>query len=147
MGARFQQTRRTLCPIVQHRTGSRAQKAPGQLPLLASMVDGILANTAEQHQTFTEVKAKPHVLDDDIVNRAIRLYQAQLDDLWFYEEQLARWQKESLTASQRQEVNRLAGQLPPGAPRARELSETILELLDEIEDGTINRILGKVTSS
>ena len=110
-----------------------------QLPLLASMVDGVLANSEEQHETFAHVRAKPHVLDDEIVNRAIHLYQAQLDDLWFYEEQFARWRKEPLTAGQRQEVNRLAAQLP----RIRELSEAILALLDEIKRGTINRILEK----
>jgi ribosomal protein L16 Arg81 hydroxylase len=106
-------------------------------------VDGVLANSEEQHETFSHVRTKPHVLDDEIVNRAINLYQAQLDDLWFYEEQFARWLKEPLTAGQREEVNRLAGQLPPGAPRARELSEKILALLHEIKRGTINRILEK----
>ena len=110
-----------------------------QLPLLASMVDGVLANSQEQHETFAHVRAKPHVLDDEIVNRAINLYRAQLDDLWFYEEQFARWRNEPLTASRRQEINRLAGQLP----RIRELSEAILAMLDEIKRGTINRILEK----
>jgi hypothetical protein len=99
----------------------------------------VLANTEEQHQTFTELRTKPHVLDDELVSRATRLYQAQLADLWFYEEQFARWQKEPLTNSQRQEVKRLASQLP----RIRELSEAILVLLDEIKEGTINRILEK----
>jgi hypothetical protein len=42
-----------------------------------------------------------------------------------------------LTASQRQEVNRLNAQLP----RIKELSLAILELMDEIKDGTINRIM------
>ena len=82
-----------------------------QLPLLASMVDGVLVNTEEQYETFSEVKDRPHVLDDDIVNRAIKLYQAQIDDVWFYEEQFSRWQAQSLTANQWQEVNRLKAQI------------------------------------
>ena len=110
-----------------------------QLPLLASMVDGVLVNTEEQYQTFSGVKDRPHVLDDDIANRAIKLYQAQIDDVWFYEEQFSRWQAQSLTANQRQEVNRLKAQLP----RIKELSQAILELMDEMKDGTINRILEK----
>jgi hypothetical protein len=44
-----------------------------------------------------------------------------------------------LTANQRQEVNRLNAQLP----RIKELSQAILELMDEMKDGTINRILEK----
>jgi len=111
----------------------------GQLPLLTSMVDGVLANTEEQYQTFVSVKDRPHVLDDDIVNRAIRLYRAQIDDVWFYEEQFARWLAEPLTGAQRQEVNRLNAQLP----RIKELSQAILELMDEMKGGTINRILEK----
>lgn len=110
-----------------------------QLPLLTSMVDTVLENTEEQYQTFASVKDRPYVLDDDIVNRAIRLYQAQIDDVWFYEEQFSRWLAEPLTDLQRQEVNRLNAQLP----RIKELSQAILELMDEMKDGTINRILEK----
>jgi hypothetical protein len=68
-----------------------------QLPLLTSMVDTVLENTEDQYQTFVSIKERPHVLDDDIVNRAIRLYQAQIDDVWFYEEQFSRWLAEPLT--------------------------------------------------
>jgi hypothetical protein len=44
-----------------------------------------------------------------------------------------------LTDLQRQEINRLDGQLP----RIKELSQAILELIDEMKDGTINLILEK----
>ena len=110
-----------------------------QLPLLTDMVDGVLENTEEQYQTFSEVKNRPHVLDDDIVNRTLRLYQAQLNDLWFYEQQFARWLDESLTRQQRQEVNRLNDQLP----RIKELSQAILKLMNVMKEGTINRVLEK----
>jgi molecular chaperone GrpE (heat shock protein) len=110
-----------------------------QLPLLTSMVDDVLENTEEQYQSFAAVKDRPHVLDDDIVNRAIRLYQAQIDDVWFYEQQFARWQAEPLTDSQRAEVDRLSAQLP----RIKELSQAILNLMDEMKDGTINKIMEK----
>lgn len=110
-----------------------------QLPLLTAMVDGVLENTEEQYQTFESVKDRPHVLDDDIVNRAIKLYRAQIDDVRFYEEQFARWLAEPLTEDQRREVNRLNGQLP----RIKELSQAILDLMDKMKHGTINRILEK----
>jgi len=50
------------------------------LPLIASLIDGTLENTEEQYQTFSEIKHKPHILNDAIVERTIKLYQAQLDD-------------------------------------------------------------------
>ena len=110
-----------------------------RLPLLVSMIDDVLENSEDQFETFSEVRDKPHVLDDAIVARAIRLYEAQLEDLWLYEEQFGRWLKQSLTDDQRGEVERLLGQLP----RIKQLSEAILELLDEIKDGTIDKVLGK----
>lgn len=51
------------------------------LPVVAMMIDEVLQNSEEQHETFSEVRDKPHVLDDAIVLRAIRLYKAQLEDV------------------------------------------------------------------
>ena len=95
------------------------------LPVVALMIDGVLQNSEEQHETFSEVKDKPHVLDDATVSRAVRLYKAQLEDVQLYEQQLKRWQMQPLTGDQRREVDRLLGQLP----RIKQLSEAILEML------------------
>ena len=109
------------------------------LPVVAMMIDEVVQNSEEQHETFSEAKDKPHILDDATVSRAIRLYKAQLEDVWLYEEQLKRWQEQPLTGEQRREVDRLLGQLP----RLKQLSEAILEMLDEIKEGTIDRIMAK----
>lgn len=109
------------------------------LPVVALMIDEVLQNSEDQHEVFSEARDKPHVLDDAAVSRAIRLYKAQLEDLRLYEEQLKRWQMQPLTGDQRGEVDRLLGQLP----RIKRLSEAILEMLDEIKEGTSDRVLGK----
>jgi hypothetical protein len=109
------------------------------LPVVAMMIDEVVQNSEEQHETFSEVKDKPHVLDDATVSRAIRLYKAQLEDVQLYREQLTRWQAQPLTGDQRREVDRLLGQLS----RLKQLSEAILEMLDEIKEGTIDRIMAK----
>jgi hypothetical protein len=108
-----------------------------QLPLLASMVQGILENTEEQYQTFLEVADKPHVLNDAIVQRAQRLYTTQLDDANLYEAQTKHWQQEKMTTAQQKTVDKILENLT----RIRELSRTILRLLSEIEKGTIDRIM------
>jgi hypothetical protein len=121
-------------------TESKPQWQPlSLLPVVAMMIDEVLQNSEKQHETFSEVKDKPHVLDDATVSRAIRLYKAQLEDVQLYREQLTRWQMQPLTGDQRKEVDRLLGQLP----RIKQLSEAILEMLDEIKEGTIDKILGK----
>jgi hypothetical protein len=109
------------------------------LPVVAMMIDEVVQNSEDQHETFSEAKDTPHVLDDATVSRAIRLYKAQLEDVQLYREQLTRWQAQPLTGDQRREVDRLLGQLP----RLRQLSEAILEMLDEIKEGTIDKILAK----
>lgn len=109
------------------------------LPLIASLVDGTLEDTQEQHQLFLDAVPKPHVLDDYTVQRAQRLCQAQLDDLWFFEEQCRRWSNQQLSSTQHQEVKRIVAQIG----RIRELSQTILGLLAEIRKGTIDRIMEK----
>jgi hypothetical protein len=109
-----------------------------QLPLLASVIDGVLAGSQKQYQTFLSIQDGPHVLDDALVSRVINAYTTQRDGLWLYEEQLARWLAEPLTAAQRQEVTRLKEQLP----RIQELSQAILGLMEKMKGGTIDQVLG-----
>jgi hypothetical protein len=110
-----------------------------ELPLIASLIDGTLANTEEQYQTFSEIKNKPHVLDDAIVERTIKLYRAQLNDHCLFEEQIRLWSDSELTSRQRQEVERLSA----GLVKLKEKSEAILKLMDTIKDRTIDKILAK----
>ncbi len=110
-----------------------------KLPLFTSMIHDGLAHTEEQYETFLKAKAKPHVLDDAIVNRAERLYKAQREDVKLYERQLTWWQEETLTDSQRKQVEGLLAKLP----QIKERSGAILELLAEIQKGTIDRIMEK----
>lgn len=109
------------------------------LPLVALTIDEAVQNSEEQHEAFSEAKDKPHVLDNETISRAAQLYKAQLEDMRLYEEQLKRWQMQPLTGDQRGEVDRLLDQLP----RIKQLSATILEMLDEMQENTTNRGLDK----
>ena len=79
------------------------------LPTIATHIDGMLKAAQEQYQSLLLVKAKPHVLDDYTVNRVKKVFTEQQNDLWLFEEQLARWKSGSLTGEQRTEVERLVG--------------------------------------
>lgn len=59
------------------------------------------------------------------------------DDLVRFDAQLRRWQAGPLTASQRRDVTRLAGQLA----QLRTAVEAILSLAAELAEGTIERVL------
>ena len=45
-----------------------------KLPLVASMIDGALAETQEQYQTLLEARPRPHVLDDYTVGRVTKVF-------------------------------------------------------------------------
>lgn len=108
-----------------------------QLPLSASLIDGMLESAEQQHQTLLEAQPRPYVLDDYTVGRVRAAFMAQRDDLWLFEEQLRRWDTEALTPAQRRKVDRLANQLI----RLQKAIAAILALADELAGGTIERTL------
>ena len=110
-----------------------------QLPLIGSLIDGMLESAEEQYQTLQQARRKPHVLDDYTVGRVVEVFTTQRDDLWLFEEQLHRWNAQNLTDARRREVSRLSGQLE----QLRQVITTILALADELKGGTIEQVLGK----
>jgi hypothetical protein len=110
-----------------------------QLPLIAWAIDGMAESADEQLADLQEAEGRPHVLDLPIVDRVIRGYTEQHDDLWLYREQLARWGKLSLTAEQRAEVTRLHQRLAT----LRTVIEAILALAQRVRPYTIESILAK----
>jgi len=110
-----------------------------KLPLVASMIDGALAETQEQYQTLLEAKPRPHVLDDYTVGRVTKVYGDQRQDVSLYAEQLARWANEPLTTAQRDQLARLQAQVK----KLGEVTAAILSLAQELKTETIDRLLAK----
>ncbi|HLY25637.1 MAG TPA: hypothetical protein VKQ72_04815, partial [Aggregatilineales bacterium] len=111
-----------------------------QLPLIGSMIDEMYKDDQDQHALYLEASEKPHVLDDATVNRAIRLYDERLDMIvTVFGPQLELWKAEELTPPQRQEVERLLGELAD----LRALDEKIMALLKEIMKETIDAVMRK----
>ena len=109
------------------------------LPLIASLIDGELADGQEHHATLLSVRDRPHVLDDATVERSSKLHTEQQDFLGVFAEQLTRWRNEYPSDAQRRELDRLDGQLEC----LRAVLSAILELAEELQQGTIERVLAK----
>lgn len=109
------------------------------LPTFVEMVAAQLDEIETQLQTLRAAQKQPHVLDDYTVGRVLKVYGEQQDFMWVYEAQLARWQKESLSATQRQQIEQMAQQLKQIKPG---LSE-ILEIAADLKGKTIESILRK----
>ena len=73
------------------------------------------------------------------VQRSIKLHTEQRDFLGVFAEQLARWRNEQPTDAQCRELDRLEGQLD----RLRAVLNDILKLAEELQQGTIERVLAK----
>lgn len=80
------------------------------LPTFTFMVDGMLEEAMVQLDNLRQAVAKPYVLDDAILNRVFDLYDKQLDDQRYFQEQFSRWQQDKISDDQTQEVNRLIKQ-------------------------------------
>ena len=108
-----------------------------QMPLVASMIDGALNDTAEHIQTLTKARTRPHVLDDTTIDRVERVHGEQLEFVDVYAEQLRRWRDEGPSAAQRRELDRLEEQ----NRRLRHVTTEVLALAHELRKGTIDRIM------
>jgi len=73
------------------------------------------------------------------LNRVISAFTTQIADLWLFDEQLQRWQAETLTPEQQAEVARLVEQMR----RLREVDHRVLALARELSKGTIEKVMAK----
>jgi signal transduction histidine kinase len=73
------------------------------------------------------------------VERSLTLHAEPRDFLGVFAEPLARWRHEQPTSTQRRERDRLEGQIE----RLRSVLSDILELAEELKQGTLERVLAK----
>ena len=108
-----------------------------QIPLLASMIDGALADTREHLETLTEARSQPHVLDDATINRSERVHTEQMEFVDLYEQQIRRWRAENPSAAQNTELD----QIEKENRELRAVTANVLALAPELRKGSIDRIL------
>ncbi len=66
------------------------------LPMIAQLIDGQLADAKKQYSTLLNACPKPHVLDDYTVQRVIHVYTEQLEFVGVFEQQLFKWLKKNV---------------------------------------------------
>ena len=107
------------------------------LSLFATALNGDLSSVRDQYKTLLPAKDKPSVLDDEMVNRIIRLHEEKNVFIENYERQFKRWRQEKLTAKQ---LIVLAGS-EDKLPLLKEVNDKVLKLAYEIQPYTIDKIL------
>jgi hypothetical protein len=109
------------------------------LPMIGQAIDGMLESAEEVVQSLEQARPRSHVLDDSTIGRVREAHGTQLNDLWLYTEQLARWRRVNPTPAQAQELERLTQQL---AALRRVLTASLV-LAEELQAGTIEKVLAK----
>jgi hypothetical protein len=110
------------------------------LPMLSTMILGQLAEAKTQYENLLQVEHKPYVLNDEIVERVIKVHQEQLDFICLYENQISKWQdEEALTSKIEEELASSQMQLQA----LNKVLINILALADTLKAGTIERVMGK----
>lgn len=109
------------------------------LPTLSHIIVGMTNNTENNYNFIIQAKSKPHVLDDYTVNRMIKLYKVQLEDIELYKKQLEKWETEPINEEQKEEIDNLHKYLN----KAEKLSTEILKTSDYLKENTIEKVINK----
>jgi len=109
------------------------------LPDLANTIDYMAKNSVNQIAVLERGMGEPHVFDDRIITQTIRSYTKAIEYCTQYGEQLNWWLSKDLDLNQRSEVKRLV----EANQRVIALNERILDLCNQIKQGTIDRIMEK----
>ena len=64
------------------------------------ITDGMLKSSQEQLVNMENIKDKPHILNDELINRSVKLYKSQNEDLDIFLQQCSLWRKKELTEVQ-----------------------------------------------
>lgn len=107
------------------------------LPLFATALNGDLSSAREQYKTLLPAKDKPSVLEDETINRIIRLHEEKNEFIRNYERQFKRWRKEKLTPNQMIVLEDLEEKLP----LLKEVNGKVLKLAYQIQPYTIDKIM------
>lgn len=107
--------------------------------LFLELVSNLLENSKQQLINMNLAKTRPHVLDDEMINRSIALYSQEIEDLIMYIDQCKEWKKEELTEVHSYQVN----ELEKLAKESIKIDDQILSVVNECKDFTIDKILEK----
>jgi archaellum component FlaC len=109
------------------------------LSMFSNLIDEQLEHDLEQFATLQQAQGRPHILDDETIERILKLYNEAKDLVRCYQEQLKRWRKENPTQKQLQEIERLEQQVE----QLEQCRTNILSLTEGFKGKTIESILEK----
>lgn len=105
--------------------------------LIKNIIDISLQETTALHKLLLEAKDKPHVLNDNLVNRAISQYQEGLELIPIYENQVKNWKLLKLTEEQSRQILQLENVIA----QLKQLYDLAIAHARQLSKQTIDKIL------
>ncbi len=102
-----------------------------------AQITELLEDSKKQLALFLSIKGNPAAIDDELHDRAIRLFKERPQYIQLYQEQVDRWQEEDIDNSHKRTLEIMNNDLK----EARKLNQDILDLLNELE--TIEDLVAK----
>jgi hypothetical protein len=107
--------------------------------VILEITRGMLDSSRDQLETMQQVKDRPHILDDAIINRSLKLYTAQNEDSDIFLQQCAIWRKQELNEVQSYQIQ----EIEKCTKSLIDTNNQILFIINACKDSTIDKILEK----
>lgn len=109
------------------------------LPTILMISEGNLESSKKQLINMKAVEDKPHVLDDEIINRSLKLYNEQNEYIDIFLEQCRRWKGQSPNSEQLAQIQHVEN----CNKMLLELNTKILSIVNRCKDHTIDKVPAK----
>lgn len=109
------------------------------IPTMVTLTNDMVSSSSKQLANFEKAKDQPHVLDNAIIVRSLKLYKEQKEQTKVFLNQCSIWRKEALTNIESAQVRAIEDNILLLVT----LNHQILEILDYCKELTIDKILKK----
>jgi hypothetical protein len=109
------------------------------IPTVLKITDDSVVEAKEQLARIKIVKERPHILDDDLVERSLKLYKEQNDDSAYFLQQCSFWRKEKLSELQLAQVQEIEN----CTHLLTDINNQLIAIFEYCKNYTIDKILAK----
>ena len=107
------------------------------IPVFLETSTGMLDAAAEQLESLKKAKGRAHVLNDEMVERILKVFTEQTDYIPLYLQQCQHWRKVELNERQGQWLSEMENNIKSLA----KVNQEILALVKSYQGKTINKVL------
>ncbi len=109
------------------------------IPFLSHASSESLKEAKRQIDSFNRIKVSPHILDNETLLRAERMYKKQNSQIPHFLEQCTIWRREVLTEYQKSQVT----SIEENYRTLQKMVDNILSLVEELKTATIDSLMEK----